>query len=146
MILAITLHNIPEGLAVGVAFGAIGAGFEGATLVAAISLTIGMGIQNLPEGMAVSTPLRALGFSRRKSFVFGQMTAVVEPIAAVIGAFSVMAFRPILPYILSFAAGAMVYVVVEEVIPETQRDKYADSAVMSLIVGFIVMMILDTAF
>ena len=145
LILAITLHNIPEGLAVGVAFGAVGAGIEGATIPAAIALAIGMGIQNFPEGTAVSLPLRALGMRRRRSFFFGQLSAVVEPISAVIGAAAVMVFQPALPYILAFAAGAMIYVVVEEVIPETQRDKYADTAVMSLILGFVVMMILDVA-
>ena len=142
---AVTLHNIPEGLAVGVAFGAVGAGIEGATIPAAIALAIGMGIQNFPEGTAVSLPLRALGMRRRRSFFFGQLSAVVEPISAVIGAAAVMVFQPALPYVLAFAAGAMIYVVVEEVIPETQRDKYADTAVMSLIIGFVVMMILDVA-
>ena len=145
LILAITLHNIPEGLAVGVAFGAVGAGIEGATIPAAIALAIGMGIQNFPEGTAVSLPLRALGMRRRRSFFFGQLSAVVEPISAVIGAAAVMVFQPALPYILAFAAGAMIYVVVEEVIPETQRDTYADTAVMSLILGLVVMMILDVA-
>ncbi len=145
LILAITLHNIPEGLAVGVAFGAVATGMEGATIGAAVSLAIGMGLQNVPEGMAVSTPLRALGWGRTKSFLYGQATAIVEPISAVVGAVAVVVFSPLLPYILSFAAGAMIYVVVEEVIPETQRDKYADSAVLGLIAGFVLMMILDTS-
>lgn len=146
LILAITLHNIPEGLAVGVAFGAIGAGIDGATIPAALALAIGIGIQNFPEGTAVSLPLRALGVSRGKSFFYGQLSAIVEPIAAVIGALAILVFQPALPYILAFAAGAMIYVVVEEVIPETQRDKNADTAVMSLIAGFILMMVLDIGF
>lgn len=146
LILAITLHNIPEGLAIGVAFGAVGAGIEGATVPAAIALAIGIGIQNFPEGSAVSLPLRALGMKRSKSFFYGQLSAIVEPISAVIGAVAIMVFQPALPYILAFAAGAMIYVVVEEVIPETQRDKYADTAVMSLIIGFVLMMVLDVSF
>lgn len=146
LILAITLHNIPEGLAVGVAFGAVGAGIEGASIPAAIALAIGIGIQNFPEGSAVSLPLRALGVSRGKSFFYGQLSAIVEPIAAVVGALAILVFQPALPYILAFAAGAMIYVVVEEVIPETQRDKNADTAVMSLMGGFILMMVLDIGF
>lgn len=145
LILAITLHNIPEGLAVGVAFGAVGAGIEGATIPAAIALAIGMGIQNFPEGTPFPCRCAPLAGGRRRSFFFGQLSAVVEPISAFIGAAAVMVFQPALPYILAFAAGAMIYVVVEEVIPETQRDKYADTAVMSLILGFVVMMILDVA-
>ncbi len=142
MVLAITLHNIPEGLAVGVLFGAAASGTEEA-LMAAITLAIGIGIQNFPEGFAVSMPLRRAGASRLKSFWYGQLSAIVEPIAGVIGALAVIYIEPILPYALAFAAGAMVYVVVEEVIPETQRDKYTDIAVLGFIGGFTVMMILD---
>jgi zinc transporter, ZIP family len=143
LVMAITLHNIPEGLAIGVLFGGVAAGIDGATLGGAIALAIGIGIQNFPEGIAVSMPLRRQGLSRWKSFNYGQLSAIVEPIAAVIGAWAVLSFQPILPYALAFAAGAMIYVVVEEVIPETQRDKYTDIAVLGFIGGFIVMMVLD---
>jgi len=143
LVLAITLHNIPEGLAVGVLFGGVAAGFDGATIGGAVALAIGIGLQNFPEGFAVSMPLRRQGFSKRKSFMYGQSSAIVEPIAAVIGAWAVMTFQPILPYALAFAAGAMIFVVVEEVIPETQRDKYTDIATLGFIGGFIVMMTLD---
>ena len=148
MVTAITLHNIPEGLAVGVAFGAVGAGLElnGAiTLSGALALTVGIAIQNFPEGVAVAMPIRAMGVSRFRSFWFGQLSAVVEPIAAVIGAAAVVAFRPLLPYALAFAAGAMIYVVVEELIPESQRNGHEDVATVATIVGFMVMMILDVA-
>ena len=141
--LAITLHNIPEGLAVGVLFGGVAAGFEGATIGGAVALAIGIGLQNFPEGFAVAMPLRRQGLSRRKSFMYGQASALVEPIAAVLGAWAVMTFQPILPYALSFAAGAMIFVVVEEVIPETQQDKYTDIATLGFIGGFIIMMTLD---
>ncbi|QCX01678.1 ZIP family metal transporter [Aggregatimonas sangjinii] len=141
--LAITLHNIPEGLAVGVLFGGVAAGFEGATIGGAVALALGIGLQNFPEGFAVSMPLRRQGFTRRRSFMYGQASAIVEPIAAVIGAWAVITFQPILPYALAFAAGAMIFVVVEEVIPETQQDKHSDVAVMGFIGGFIVMMTLD---
>ncbi len=141
--LAITLHNIPEGLAVGVLFGGVAAGFEGASIGGAVALALGIGLQNFPEGFAVAMPLRRQGLSRTKSFMYGQASALVEPIAAVIGAWAVMSFQPILPYALSFAAGAMIFVVVEEVIPETQQDKHTDIAVMGFIGGFIVMMTLD---
>lgn len=143
LVLAITMHNIPEGLAVGVLFGGVAAGFDGASIGGAVALAIGIGLQNFPEGFAVSMPLRRQGVSKFKSFMYGQSSAIVEPIAAVIGAWAVMTFQPILPYALSFAAGAMIFVVVEEVIPETQRDKYTDIATMGFIVGFIVMMTLD---
>lgn len=143
LVLAITLHNIPEGLAVGVAFGAAAAGMDGFTVAGAIALAIGIGIQNFPEGTAVSVPLRREGLGRWRSFYWGQLSAVVEPIAGVIGALAVMYMQPILPYALAFAAGAMIYVVVEEVIPETQRDKYTDWATMGFIGGFLVMMVLD---
>jgi ZIP family zinc transporter len=145
LVLAITLHNIPEGLAVGVLFGAAGLGIDGATIPAAIALAIGIGIQNFPEGFAVAMPLRRSGFSRRKSFWYGQLSAIVEPIAGVLGAIAVVYMQPLLPFALAFAAGAMIYVVVEEVIPETQRDKYTDIAVLGFIGGFLVMMILDVA-
>jgi len=145
LVLAITLHNIPEGLAVGVAFGAFAVGVEGAELGAAIALAIGIGLQNFPEGIAVSMPLRRQGVSRFKSFWYGQLSAIVEPIAGVVGAASVIMFQPILPYALAFAAGAMIYVVIEEVVPETQRDKYTDVATLGFIGGFLVMMTLDVA-
>lgn len=143
LVLAITLHNIPEGLAVGVLFGGVAAGFDGATIGGAVALAIGIGLQNFPEGFAVAMPLRRQGVSRFKSFWYGQLSAVVEPIAAVLGAWAVLSFQPILPYALAFAAGAMIFVVVEEVIPETQQDKYTDIATMGFIIGFIVMMSMD---
>jgi len=145
LVLAITLHNIPEGLAVGVAFGAAAAGIDGASIGAAVALTIGIGLQNFPEGMAVSFPLRRQGVSKRKSFWYGQLSAVVEPIAGVIGAATVMVMQPFLPYALAFAAGAMIYVVVEEVIPESQRDKNTDISTLGFIGGFAIMMTLDVA-
>lgn len=144
LVLAITLHNIPEGLAVGVAFGAAALGMDSVTLGAAVALAIGIGIQNLPEGAAVSVPLRREGMSRRKSFWYGQMSGAVEPVAGVIGALAVLTVRPILPYALSFAAGAMLFVVVEELIPESQTRK-SKWATMSAVAGFAVMMILDVA-
>jgi len=143
LVLAITLHNIPEGLAVGVLFGGVAAGFEGATIGGAVALAIGIALQNFPEGFAVSMPLRRQGVSRFKSFWYGQLSAIVEPIAAVLGAWAVFSFQAALPYALAFAAGAMIFVVVEEVIPETQQDKYTDQATMGFIVGFIIMMTMD---
>ena len=143
--LAITLHNIPEGLAVGVIFGGVAAGVPEATVSGAIALALGIGIQNFPEGIAISMPLRRAGLSKFKSFWYGQLSAIVEPIAAVLGALAVTFFTPILPYALSFAAGAMIFVVVEEVIPETQLDKYTDIATLGFIGGFVIMMILDVA-
>ena len=143
LVLAITLHNIPEGLAVGVLFGAAALGMDGATVGAAVALAIGIGIQNFPEGLAVSMPLRRQGVSRGRSWWFGQLSAVVEPVAGVVGALLVMQIQPILPYALAFAAGAMIFVVVEEVIPETQRDRYTDFATLGFIGGFMVMMALD---
>jgi len=145
LLAAITLHNIPEGLAIGVAFGAVAAGFSSATLAAAIALAVGIGIQNFPEGFAVSVPLRRDGMSRIKSFWYGQLSAVVEPVAAIIGAGAVLWARPLLPYALAFAAGAMIFVVVEEVIPESQRSGHTDLATGGTIAGFLVMMILDVA-
>lgn len=145
LVLAITLHNIPEGLAVGVLFGGVAAGIPEASIAGAVTLAIGIGIQNFPEGIAVSMPLRRMGMSRRKSFMYGQSSAIVEPIAGVLGALAVTFFTPILPYALAFAAGAMIFVVVEEVIPETQQDKNTDIATLGFIAGFIVMMSLDVA-
>ena len=145
LVLAITLHNIPEGLAVGVLFGGVAAGIPEASIAGAVTLAIGIGIQNFPEGIAVSMPLRRMGISRTKSFMYGQSSALVEPIAGVLGAVAVMFFIPILPYALAFAAGAMIFVVVEEVIPETQQDKNTDIATLGFIGGFIVMMTLDVA-
>lgn len=145
LVLAITLHNIPEGLAVGVAFGAVAAGIDSATLPAAVALAIGIGIQNFPEGLAVSMPLRREGLSRFKSFWYGQLSGMVEPISAILGAWAVILARPLLPYALSFAAGAMIFVVVEELIPESQHGGNTDFATMGTILGFIVMMILDVA-
>ena len=145
LILAITLHNIPEGLAVGVAFGALATGSDAATLIGAITLAIGIGIQNFPEGFAVAAPLRREGMSRGKSFWYGQLSAIVEPIAGVLGAALVIIMLPILPYALAFAAGAMIFVVVEEVIPESQRAGHTDIATAGAMLGFLVMMILDVA-
>ena len=143
--LAITLHNIPEGLAVGVLFGGVAAGIPEASISGAVILAIGIGIQNFPEGIAIAVPLRRQGASRFKSFWYGQMSALVEPIFAVLGALAVTFFTPILPYALAFAAGAMIFVVVEEVIPETQLDKYTDIAALGFVGGFVIMMILDVA-
>ena len=145
LVLAITLHNIPEGLAVGVGFGAVAAGFPAATLSGAIALAIGIGIQNFPEGLAVSMPLRRAGMSRLKSFWYGQLSATVEPVAGVIGAGIVIFARPILPYALGFAAGAMIFVVIEELVPESQRGDNTDLATMGAMSGFLVMMVLDVA-
>ena len=152
LVLAIALHNIPEGLAVGVAFGALAnpelLGMDGHsvfTIGGAIALAIGIGIQNFPEGFAVSMPLRRMGVSRWKSWKWGQLSAIVEPIFAVIGAAIVMTVLPILPYALAFAAGAMIFIVVEEVVPESQRGGHTDLATMGLILGFIVMMVLDVS-
>jgi ZIP family zinc transporter len=145
LVLAITLHNFPEGLAVGVAFGAVAAGIPSATLAGAVALAIGIGLQNFPEGVAVSLPLYREGLSRRRSFWYGQLSGVVEPIAGVLGAAAVILMRPILPYALSFAAGAMIFVVVEELIPESQLGKHADIATVAALLGFAVMMMLDVA-
>ncbi len=145
LVLAITLHNIPEGLAVGVAFGAVAAGLPSATIAGAMVLAIGIGIQNFPEGAAVSIPLRREGFSRTKSFVYGQASGLVEPIAGILGAIAVVVMQPLLPFALSFAAGAMIFVVVEELIPESQSSGNSDFATMGAMLGFAVMMLLDVA-
>jgi ZIP family zinc transporter len=145
LVLAITLHNIPEGIAVGVAFGAVAAGLPSATLAGAIALAIGIGLQNFPEGAAVSIPLRREGMSPLKSFWYGQLSGMVEPLSGLLGAAAVIVMRPILPYALAFAAGAMIYVVVEELIPESQFGKHSDIATTGAMVGFAVMMTLDVA-
>ncbi len=156
LVMAITLHNIPEGLAVGVAFGALGtaltaAGASGgaaaaaASLGGAIALALGIGIQNFPEGAAVSIPLRREGMSRRKSFWYGQASGIVEPLSAVLGAALVVFIHPVLPYALAFAAGAMIYVVVEELIPEAQQNGSSDLSSLGAMAGFAVMMLLDVA-
>lgn len=146
LVLAITLHNIPEGLAVGVAFGAVAAGLPSATIGGAIALAIGIGIQNFPEGAAVAMPLRREGLKRSKCFVLGQASGIVEPIAGVIGAYFVLNMKDILPYALCFAAGAMIFVVTEELIPESQKDsEHIDIVTMATMIGFSVMMLLDVA-
>ena len=146
LVFAIALHNIPEGLAVGVAFGALASGLDiGMEMGGAIALAIGMGMQNAPEGFAVSMPLRREGFSKFKSWWWGQLSAIVEPIFAVIGAAVVISVYPILPYALAFAAGAMIFIVVENVVPESHRGGNVDIASIGLILGFIVMMILDVS-
>jgi ZIP family zinc transporter len=145
LVLAITLHNIPEGLAVGVAFGAVVHGLPAATIGAAVALAIGIGLQNFPEGTAVSVPLRREGMSRRKAFWYGQLSGAVEPVFGVLGAVAVLSMKPVLPYALSFAAGAMIFVVVEELIPESQRAGNTDLATLATLLGFSVMMVLDVA-
>ena len=145
LVLAITLHNIPEGLAIGVAFGAVAAGLPSSSFPAAVALAVGIGLQNFPEGLAVAVPLRREGMSRLRSFWYGQLSAVVEPVAGVLGAFAVLSTRELLPYALAFAAGAMIFVVVEETIPEAQREGNTDLATLGAILGFAVMMVLDVA-
>ncbi len=145
LVLAITLHNIPEGLAIGVAFGAAAADLPSTSVAAAVALAIGVGLQNFPEGVAVAMPLRGEGMSRLRSFWYGQLSAVVEPLAAVLGAAAVLTMRPLLPYALAFAAGAMIFVVVEEVVPESQCNGNSDLATLGAMVGFAVMMMLDVA-
>jgi len=145
LVLAITLHNIPEGLAVGVVFGALANNPDTGMLAGAIALAIGIGLQNFPEGAAVSIPLRREGLSRRKAFHYGQLSGIVEPIAGVLGAFLVLSITPILPYALSFAAGAMIFVVVEELIPESQSGNETDLSTIGAMVGFATMMLLDVA-
>lgn len=143
LIASITLHNIPEGMAVGVAFGSLFYNIEGATLTNAWMLALGIGLQNFPEGAAVSLPLRREGFSRKKSFLLGSLSAIVEPIAGVIGALLVIKVRFLLPYLLAFAAGAMIYVVVEELVPESQTNERKSLMALFTLIGFSVMMILD---
>lgn len=145
LVLAITLHNIPEGLAVGVAFGALANNPDAGMLAGAVALAIGIGLQNFPEGAAVSIPLRREGFSRLKAFNYGQMSGIVEPIAGVIGALLVIAITPLLPYALSFAAGAMIFVVVEELIPESQTGNETDFSTIGAMLGFATMMFLDVS-
>ncbi|MCI8545334.1 MAG: ZIP family metal transporter [Bacilli bacterium] len=145
LVSSITLHNIPEGMAVGVAFGSVIYGLEGATLAAAWTLALGIGLQNFPEGTAVSMPLRRDGMSRSKAFFVGQLSGIVEPIAGVIGAILVMKVRILLPFLLAFAAGAMIYVVVEELVPESQSNKKKDLMALFTLIGFSIMMILDIA-
>ncbi|MBK6346980.1 MAG: ZIP family metal transporter [Bacteroidales bacterium] len=145
LVLAITLHNIPEGLAVGVAFGALAQNPDAGVLAGAIALALGIGLQNFPEGAAVSIPLRREGFSRLRAFNYGQMSGIVEPIAGVLGAYLVIAMEPLLPYALSFAAGAMIFVVVEELIPESQNGNETDYSTIGAMLGFATMMFLDVA-
>ena len=145
LVSSITLHNIPEGMAVGVAFGSVIYGLEGATLAAAWTLALGIGLQNFPEGTAVSMPLRRDGMSRNKAFFVGQLSGIVEPFAGVIGAILVMKVRILLPFLLAFAAGAMIYVVVEELVPESQTNKKKDLMALFTLIGFSIMMILDIA-
>jgi ZIP family zinc transporter len=145
LVIAITLHNIPEGLAIGVAFGALAAGVPSAAYAGAFALALGIGIQNFPEGLAISMPLRREGMSKLRSFWYGQISALVEPVAAIVGAAAVIVARPVLPYALAFAAGAMVFVVVEEVIPESQVNGHEGPATTGFLGGFLVMMILDVA-
>lgn len=143
LVLAITIHNIPEGLAVGVAFGALAADIPSASLGGAVILALGIGIQNFPEGTSVSVPLRREGFTRARSFWYGQLSGIVEPLAGLLGAIAVIVVRPMLPYALAFAAGAMIYVVIEELVPEAQLEGNADLATMGVMIGFTIMMILD---
>ena len=145
LVLAITLHNIPEGMAIGVAFGAAGVGIPGATVAGAVALALGIGLQNFPEGLAISAPLRREGLSAAKSFWYGQLSAIVEPIGAVLGAAAVISMRQLLPYALAFAAGAMIYVVVEELIPEAEQGQNTDVATAGAMIGFTIMMVLDVA-
>ena len=145
IMLSITMHNIPEGMAVGVAFGSLYYNLDGATLISAWMLALGIGIQNFPEGSAISLPLRREGYSRKKSFFLGQISGIVEPISGVIGALLVLKLRFLLPFLLSFAAGAMIYVVVEELIPESQTNEKKEVMALFTLIGFSIMMILDLA-
>jgi ZIP family zinc transporter len=145
LVFSITLHNIPEGLAIGVAFGALASEFSSSTLAGAVALALGIGIQNFPEGTAISMPLRRDGVSKKKSFFYGQLSGFVEPVAAVIGATAVIIVQPLLPFALSFAAGAMIFVVAKEVIPGSQEKGHIRLATFSLMIGFSVMMVLDVA-
>ncbi len=143
LISSITLHNIPEGLAIGVAFGSLAYNLPGTTLLSAFTLALGIGLQNFPEGSSVSLPLRREGYSRKKAFFYGQLSGIVEPISAVIGALLVLSIKTILPFLLAFAAGAMIYVVVEELIPESQTNQKKDLMAFFTLFGFVLMMILD---
>ena len=145
LISSITIHNIPEGLAVGIAFGSVYYGLTGATTISALLLAIGIGLQNFPEGSAVSIPLLRDGMSKKKAFYYGQLSAIVEPIFGVIGAILVLKVRILLPFFLSFAAGAMIYVVVSELIPESQSNKKKEVMAIFTIIGFTIMMLLDVA-
>lgn len=145
LVSSITIHNIPEGLAVGVAFGSLAYGLDGATLSSACMLALGIGLQNFPEGMSISLPLRREGLSRKKSFFYGQLSGIVEPISGIIGAILVIKVRLLLPYLLAFAAGAMIYVVVEELIPESQTNKKKDFMAFCTLIGFVIMMMMDLA-
>ncbi len=145
LIFSITLHNIPEGLAVGVAFGSLAYNLDGATISSACMLALGIGLQNFPEGMSISLPLRREGLSRKKSFFYGQLSGIVEPISGIIGAILVIKVRTLLPYLLAFAAGAMIYVVVEELIPESQTNKKKDFMAFCTLIGFVIMMVMDLA-
>lgn len=145
LVSSITMHNIPEGLAVGIAFGSISYGLEGATIISACLLALGIGLQNFPEGSAVSIPLLREGYSRKKAFLYGSLSAIVEPISGVIGALLVLKIRLLLPFLLAFAAGAMIYVVVEELIPESQTNEKKDYMALFTLIGFSIMMILDVA-
>lgn len=145
LVLAITLHNIPEGLAIGVAFGAVALGAPEASLGGAIALALGIGLQNFPEGTAVAMPLRREGMGRFRSFMYGQASGSVEPVAAVVGAGLVLLIQPVLPYALAFAAGAMIFVVCEELIPEAQRKGDTDMPTVGIMAGFTIMMCLDVA-
>ena len=143
MVTSIVLHNIPEGLAIGVAFGSIIYNIEGATLIAAISLAIGIGLQNIPEGAAISIPLRKEGLSRKKSFLIGTLSGIVEPISAIIGVILVLKIKIILPILLSFAAGAMLFVIIEELVPECMNDENKNAIGVVTLIGFILMMIME---
>ena len=145
LIISITMHNIPEGLAVGVAFGSVFYGLTGATFSSACLLALGIGLQNFPEGTAVAVPLRREGMSRRKAFFYGQLSGIVEPVAGVLSALLVLKVRYLLPFLLSFAAGAMIYVVVQELIPESQRNEKKNLIALFTLIGFSLMMILDVA-
>ena len=145
LVTSISIHNIPEGMAVGVAFGSLAYNLAGATPIAAVLLALGIGLQNFPEGTAVSVPLRREGLSRKKAFFFGQLSGIVEPISGVLGALLVLKVRTLLPFLLAFAAGAMIYVVVEELIPESQTNKRKELMALFTLIGFSIMMILDVA-
>ena len=143
LISSITLHNIPEGMAVGVAFGSIIYGIDGATLISAWTLALGIGLQNFPEGTAISIPLKREGFSNKKAFLFGCLSGIVEPIAGIIGVLLIIKVRFLMPFLLAFAAGAMIYVVVEEIVPESQTNKKKDLMALFTLIGFSIMMVLD---